>query len=374
VKTLNLNYMSRLDHIRFFAATLVIYHHFRGGIEKPESINTIGELVRTWLYGGASGVSLFLVLSGFLFCLITDAGRKQINYKSFIYNRILRIFPLLIFVFFIVICVTRRESTPLDILRLITLQLNTGDPISGWGAKSFPIGPIWTIAVEFQFYLIFPLLSALLFERGIRYIVQLCGLLIATKYLMIVVSGPEIYYNLYHTIIGRLDQLLIGMIIGALYLKGRLDFLSNPLIAITASLAAFAGLTAIFLTEQATNFSAVSFTLEAIAWGVVICSYLKAPFPQIGIIDKALVHLGSISFSTYLLHLMVGSAIVKYFQLTPAISASGSILQTSVYIIPAVFIASTATYNLIEKPFLTKRVKYLLARDQSSDLYRKEAA
>lgn len=61
-------------------------------------------MVRKW----GSGVSFFLVLTGFLFCQISKGGEKNIKYWGFVYNRILRIFPLTIFLVFIIICYSRQ--------------------------------------------------------------------------------------------------------------------------------------------------------------------------------------------------------------------------------------------------------------------------
>ena len=95
MKSLNSSYFSRIDHLRFFAATLVIFHHFSGNIAVSPDAGLITNFFITWLQKGSTGVSLFLFLTGFLFCIISDIGNKKINYKGFIYNRILRIFPLL---------------------------------------------------------------------------------------------------------------------------------------------------------------------------------------------------------------------------------------------------------------------------------------
>jgi len=80
----NTEYYPRLDHLRFFAAMIVVIGH---SLSLPFNI-------------GHSGVTLFFVLSGFIFTLITNGGEKKIDYKKFIYNRILRIYPLFIFLSF----------------------------------------------------------------------------------------------------------------------------------------------------------------------------------------------------------------------------------------------------------------------------------
>ncbi|QLS14132.1 acyltransferase [Citrobacter freundii] len=97
MKSLNSQYISRLDHIRFFAAFLVVYTHTysaSGGLNYAGTRN----LLERFMLSGNTGVSLFLVLSGFIFTVISNCGKKEINYSTFIVNRIKRVFPLMIFV------------------------------------------------------------------------------------------------------------------------------------------------------------------------------------------------------------------------------------------------------------------------------------
>ena len=161
MKSANLAYFSRLDHLRLVASLWVFVFHLRFAGDFPRAGNDLTdpvEILKLWVDNGQVGVSLFLVLSGFLFCLIGLNSARPIRYLPFIYNRILRIFPLTTLLVFITISVGRGDSTPLDVLRLLTLQLNTGGgaAVAVWGMEAyFPIGPVWTVAVEFQFYLLF---------------------------------------------------------------------------------------------------------------------------------------------------------------------------------------------------------------------------
>ena len=83
----------RLDALRFLAATLVVaFHACAGSIVETTNIFTL------WLKNGTSGVTLFLVLSGYLFARIGLLTDKKIIYWRFLLNRILRIMPLLVFV------------------------------------------------------------------------------------------------------------------------------------------------------------------------------------------------------------------------------------------------------------------------------------
>lgn len=111
----------------------------------------------------------------------------------------------MIVIVFVIITINRGGADPLDILRVLILQLNTGHPDTGWGQQFFPSGPIWTIAVEFQFYLIFPFLIMFFNKYKAKWILGLILLLICIRFMIVYLNESSIYYNLYHSIVGRLD-------------------------------------------------------------------------------------------------------------------------------------------------------------------------
>ncbi len=360
MKSLNVNYMTRLDHLRFFAALLVICFHIKGDIVlAPENFGLVGafsslsNFIKNWILNGSIGVSLFLVLTGFLFCTISDCGHKNIKYSGFIYNRILRIFPMMVLFAFIVITASRQTSTPMDIFRILTFQLNTGHEYTGWGHEFYPSGPIWTIGVEFQFYLLFPLLTLFLAKYGIKYLVGLASLIVLIKYNLFILKGDWIYYNLYHSIIGRLDQFIIGMIFAVIH---KSHFMEKVRGKNTVAL----GLLLVSLLTLISSFGnkgPMSFTIEAICWGGVILAYLSMNLFHSNLLDKFLSKCGELSFSVYLLHLPIVSMLNQKFGLVQPTTLVDYIIAF-LWKIPVVMLISYLTFTVIEKPFMSLRVKY----------------
>ena len=69
MKSLNFHYVAKLDHLRFLAAMLVIYHHFRGAaiqVLDRSSDFSIANLVKVWLVQGSTGVSFFFFIKRFI--------------------------------------------------------------------------------------------------------------------------------------------------------------------------------------------------------------------------------------------------------------------------------------------------------------------
>lgn len=360
MKGMNAGYFSRLDHLRFFAAILVVFFHFSGVHEKITNITNAKDIIKIWASNGSTGVSLFLVLSGFLFCVISSAGSKEIKYKGYITNRILRIAPLVTIFVFICITLNRENSGPLDILRVIFLQLNTGNKWSGWGGDIFPIGTIWTIAVEFQFYLIFPFLMVMLHKHGIRKILLLILFFIMIKFMLVMYSGVYIYGNLYHSIIGRIDQFLVGIVFGALYVrhKNTLMLSRNYIVFIPLTLFALSFLTLLMTQSRYTViYNSFGFTAEAILWALIIISYLCINININDKIDSVLAYLGGLSFSMYLFHLPIGIIISRFMKNDMDIAINGFVFSIFI-VIPITIAVSSLTYSAIEKPFLEMRKKY----------------
>lgn len=126
------------------------------------------QLIKVRMFSdGDIGVSFFFVLSGFLisYILLKEQERNgTINIKSFYMRRILRIWPLyyLIVVFGFLIFpmlktyfgqVPQESADPL----LCSTFLNNFDRIINGKPDAAALGGLWTIAIEEQFYLLWPL-------------------------------------------------------------------------------------------------------------------------------------------------------------------------------------------------------------------------
>ncbi|UYW74143.1 acyltransferase [Pseudocitrobacter faecalis] len=308
----NNKYLARLDHLRFFAIAMVAFFHFKGKhLPDDNWWHSVNGVINLWINHGSIGVSLFLVLSGFLFTVICDGGKKEINYWMFIKNRVLRIFPLLTVIFFIILCVGKNDVGPIDIMRLLFLQLNTGTTRPGWGEEFFPVGVIWTIAVEFQFYMIFPFLSIFLNKYGPKYILTLIITMILIRYGIIILKGESIVGNFYSTIIGRVDQFLIGIIAGYLYIKGFMFKINTAsrYILLICSLVLMSYF--ISITKPPIFIGSVGYSIEALIWAIFLYSYITVPMKAGKIISTIISKLGMVSYSMYLLHLPVAWVMVK---------------------------------------------------------------
>ncbi|EMX9222868.1 acyltransferase family protein [Citrobacter koseri] len=357
MKTTNHGYLSRLDHLRFFAIALVLLTHFSGSLPTPKSIHSVMDFIDLWIKKGVTGVSLFLVISGFIFCVITDAGEKVIDYKKFITNRLFRIFPLLLVIFFIVITINRENSTPMDVLRVLTLQLNTGHSYTGWGREFFPSGPIWTIAVEFQFYLIFPFLIKIMHQQGISKIFTMMICMFIIRAFIVFDSDNGTYNNLYHSITGRLDQFLWGMLFGYFYIKNKHTKFNNVQ-SFLLILTGVAIVTILMMAGDRSYFVRIfSFNLEALGWGFILLGYMKSNIHINKQVDSFFAYLGGLSYSLYLTHLPVGFILIN--KLDKYSFMHNGIATTLLIIFPSCIFISWITYSGIEKPFLMMRKKYL---------------
>ncbi|WP_210531393.1 acyltransferase family protein [Pantoea ananatis] len=352
-------YWSRLDHLRFFAAMLVIFKHvwdMAGGPQGPHTTKFLTAIIQS----GHIGVSLFLVLTGFLFVQILDRYKQGIIYHKFIYNRLLRIFPLLTVVFFTFLAVGKEYYTdhPLPILNLLFLQLNFGDELSGFGQSVFPVGAWWTVAVEFQFYLVFPLIYGIFMRKGPGYLIGLLATFIMINLGIFLFKG-DCYWLMYHSIIGRMSQFLIGMLAACIALKKTEVVKKYALLLFALSLSLMFSLSYYYQDNEFFK-NILTFPSEAIVFSMMILGYqyLNVTLPQIA--DKLFSRLGEMSFSIYLLHALILEILIKnigFLSITGHF-AIDVIIYSLTILLPVVLVVSSMTYSFIEKPFMEMRVKY----------------
>ncbi|AZN37815.1 acyltransferase family protein [Iodobacter ciconiae] len=346
----NIEFNPRLEHIRALAALLVFFfhafHHFYGNWKSfPEqplfAIITEGHL----------GVGLFFTLSGFLFMKIAMTG--NINYRRFIFNRFLRIFPLFLLVFFLAISLGRDKFQAQDLLYL--LISNIGKPAT---SDYFVTGAAWTISIEFTFYLIFPFLALFVRQQGLAYIGRLLLIFLVLKLCVLSLAGHPAHV-LQSTQIGRLDQFLIGMGFATL---GSSLFFKKPY-ALIISLATILAIS-IFRSQYALLFNENSrsmiliiwYTLEALLWGFFIYAYINIQWRPAHMIEEFFSFIGQRSYSFYLLHAMVLYLINYYIPIS--LSLPILLIKISIAFILSCLLADLS-WRSIELPFLNLRQHYV---------------
>ena len=163
-------YFKNLDGIRFFAATLVLLQHSYGF--KKDYSDAGPFLNRCFEDTGRMGVNLFFILSGFLISyllLIEKDSTGTVSYRSFYIRRILRIWPLflgygLVLTFLSPYVVeklgwwndTDFPTMMLNLLFLVLFSVNLQIAFIGTNRGMFEIS--WSVCIEEQFYLVWPLL------------------------------------------------------------------------------------------------------------------------------------------------------------------------------------------------------------------------
>jgi peptidoglycan/LPS O-acetylase OafA/YrhL len=210
-------HIDSLDGLRGIAILLVFFFHYL----PRNSHNPL-----SWLASlGWSGVDLFFVLSGFLITGILYDTRKATNFfKVFYARRALRLFPLYFFAVSIVLVVAVLLHTPMSWKAI---------PFYIYGANVMLVVPggvpnftpyfqcihFWSLAVEEQFYSLWPLVVFFVLRR--KTLMQICvgGILGALLFRVTMTHLGASTWMLYTELPSRMDALLAGALL-ALALRG----------------------------------------------------------------------------------------------------------------------------------------------------------
>jgi peptidoglycan/LPS O-acetylase OafA/YrhL len=125
------------------------------------------------LVEGHTGVGAFMVLSGFIFMQGTIG--VHVDWRRFLRNRILRIYPLYLVVVLFGVSAYRREVSFDIAASLLPLPIFGIDRIGAFGAMT------WAVAVECQFYLLFQVLHGLLQSHGCGFLIRLIVLAVPLR-------------------------------------------------------------------------------------------------------------------------------------------------------------------------------------------------
>ena len=338
-----------LDGIRALAVLCVIWGHGAATLPQTELVS----FLRTYLPGGYFGVQAFFVLSGFLITtlLLRELGKTgRISLAGFYRRRAYRILPAL-FVFLTVVTVLAATGAisgvgPRDIISP-ALFLRDYWPLDG----SWWTGHTWSLSVEEQFYVLWPL-AVILMPRTVAVKVLVIGVLLSpfirvgTSLLPFVPEGAVTY--MFYT---RADALMIGCLLaygaGQNWFQRVTEWVFARRLqwAVVIWLPVSWAMTSRF---EGLWMYTVGYVGDALAVAILIVWMIRAPTSPFGrfLNWRPVVHVGLISYSLYL-----------YQQLFLTHHNDTWFGGLTVIGLLALLLTAEASYLLVERPFLRLRIR-----------------
>lgn len=310
------------------------------------------------LPGGFIGVDIFFVISGYLISniLIQDLANQQLNLRDFYARRIKRIFPALLTILIGCFTVGFILLTPAEFKQLNQLILGGSTFSSNFillkqsgyfdnAAETKPLMHLWSLAIEEQFYILWPILliwaHKLRGKMGILFISLL--ILSVSLYLNMSAISDNPIQTFYHPKT-RFWELLIGstLAIAACFIKtsGKTPQLIKD---ITAGAGIALILCGIFLIKPTNQFPGYWALIPTIGTALLIISGPNTVISSNLLSNKYLVFIGLISYPLYLWHWPLLSFARIFNNGTPPTEILCALVGLS-------FFLAAGTYWFIEKP------------------------
>jgi peptidoglycan/LPS O-acetylase OafA/YrhL len=297
----HLVHIRELDGVRGIAAIMVFFHHVCYVTIQPAGWGPSVRFLRTLSIPGDSGVDLFFALSGFLITsLLIEAREKPAYYHDFYWKRVLRILPLYLLCLLGVLLFIpgTRGYVFLSCIFLSNF------------ASLFHVestGPFWTLAIEEQFYLLWPTVVR---RRSVEQLRNWAMAIGFGAVLLRFMAAPFGHHNYYLTFF-RCDGLAFGAFLACwFYRRGSTPNLareSRMILLGMLSAIALLGLSFLFGPAKVAFHGAFLQTGVTLLCGSIIAfcicnsgqrklAFLRSPL---------LTFFGLISYAMYMIHLYV---------------------------------------------------------------------
>jgi len=384
-----ISYLPGLDGLRAIAVMAVVVYHAN----------------KDWLHGGFLGVEVFFVISGYLITLLLFTESQQngrIDFRSFWVRRARRLLPalwtLLLGVTMYCSLFEREELGKLrgDVIAAFVYIFNW---FKIWARASYfdasaldPLRHLWSLAVEEQFYLVWPVLIALVLKRWGRRPAKLgliflgisvaIAMYVATTYAAGVrgtpIETPEQYISLFGHAVSRLDFLFLGTIgrSGGLFMGAALAFWFRPDMFTGSQNSSDRHIVSVFAVAGLAGLGYLMWTFRDVVFvpetggvrgydplfqggfllvGVATCAIITAAVhPQSFLGNKILgnpvfTYLGRRSYGLYLFHWPV-------FQLYRKVASNYLSVPQFIVLFIVILALTESSYRFIEMPIRERRL------------------
>lgn len=355
-------YFKGLNGIRAIAALSVVIVHtgqylYLFGLQPAERYK--------W-HWQSYAVTLFFVLSGYLitYLLLEEKARTTtISLRGFYLRRVLRIWPL--YYLIVILTVILHEFCPatgipeVPASSLVLYAVLLANVVLVMGAPVTPLGPLWSIGVEEQFYALWPLII-----KNSSNVARMLWMVIAV-YLSIKIAIIPLHNQQLSALVAetRIDCMAIGGL-GAVLLRQRgklLEYLySKP-----AQLLCWGILVCSALYRPIHIRSTINHELYSIVFIIIILNVSTNKSSLINLELPIFDFMGKISYGLYMYHLLI--IFMLSTALKPYLShAWSSYALIYVSIVALSTIVAYFSYHYFELPFLNMKERFAVVLSQSS--------
>lgn len=368
------SHMPGLDGLRGFAIIWVVCHMSCGDFSLTDVFSKIASLV---MVTGWAGVQLFFVLSGFLITgILLDSKDKPKRWRTFYIRRALRIFPIYYGVLIVAFLIYPLfAELPPEFRRSQDIQIMLWSYTTNWaylfgGAGGF--SHFWSLAVEEQFYLIWPLFVFYLHWRTL-FKISLALIIIAyiSRVLFVVFMPDDYSAAIYESTICRMDALIMGATL-AIMLRKETTYRWLTRYSFHLTLFTIVSLIAMLLIDKNLgpttpglglfhqSLFALLFTL-GIFYILQPASNVSALWKHFSTL-KILNHLGKYSYAIYIFHLPLRSIWNSTFFVSPdghgGLTLWLILMYNSAGVFTAAYICARISWLLLERPALKLKDRF----------------
>lgn len=336
---------------------------YRPDIDGLRAVAVVAVLLfhgRFFVPGGYVGVDVFFVISGYLITsiILRERTTGTFTLAGFWERRIRRIVPLAAFVMLTTIIAGWFVLLPSDFVLLAQSSIaqalfagniwfwqNTGY-FDGISAR-MPLLHTWSLAVEEQFYFIFPLLFILLRAASIKRLRLLFAGIAAVSFAIGIWQTELTPSAAYFLLPSRAWELMAGAILATIPVSPKRI---GTLHEVTAALGLVLLWLVLFLYDDETPFPGVAALVPCLATVMIIWANSSGPTLVRRLLSLSLVtYVGRISYSLYMWHWPI-LVFAEYWSINP--------LQWPLRVVclALTFALAALTYRFVESPFRSRRL------------------
>ncbi len=362
--------LSGLDTLRAVAIVIVLLYHYKVVVSREDTFGYLTQI-------GWMGVDLFFVLSGYLIgnqVLSAIANKDNFSLKTFYIRRLLRTLPnyYVVLALYYIFPVALSGVSTAPLWQFLTFTQN------------FEFKPMvtfshsWSLCIEEQFYLVFPLIFMLLAKRKnfvpLAWLTIIFGMLLGAlnrldawhSYGGAATNFRDYYQHIYYSTFTRFDELLPGVAVAMIknfhpnifrHILQRANIMFGLGVLVVATL--FYLYPTYHITKTAGSnpwLSSVGYSVLAIGFALLTCSALSAQSPLGKLRVPGAAQLALWSYAIYLIH-------KPLFQLLIAPLTDLNIdVKSSLGVLIIMLLSVAAGWLLfkwVETPFMQLRSKHL---------------